>query len=207
MPTLSCPFRSIVPIPIPCLRSKRTESRWARGLSSPWASAGCPVLSRLPRTRASVSLLPGGKEALEQGTLSTEERQVAALLATRPHSPLFLQKKVQARNVPALLARMQKKDFVIVKKDLKLVSRRKKDELSAEPAQLELDFSLDDGLRKAARTILEAITKKIFSPFLLFGPAGRRGAGYFHLIREAVAGSGRGLYLAPELALSPALIE
>jgi len=181
----------------------------SRSCFMPWGEilqAAVPP-SMLPRTRASVSLLPRGKEALAQGTLSTEERQVAALLATRPHSPLFLQKKVQAKNLPALIARMQKKDFVIVKKELKLVSRRKKDELSAEPAQLELDFSLDDGLRKAARAVLEAIAKKTFSPFLLFGPAGRREAVYFHLIREAVAGSGRVLYLVPEISLTPALIE
>jgi len=183
--------------------------RLSRSCFMPWGEilqAAVPP-SMLPRTRAAVSLTPGGREALEQGTLSTEERQVVALLATRPHSPLFLQKKVQAKNFPGLLARMQKKGLVIIEKGLKRVSRRKKGELSTVPAQLELDFSLDDGLRKAAGPILEVIAKQTFSPFLLFGPAGRREAVYFHLIREAVARSGRVLYLVPEISLAPALID
>ena len=183
--------------------------RLSRSSFTPWGEilrAAVPP-SLLLRTRASVSLTPKGKEALEQGTLSDEERRVADLLEPRPHSPLYLEKKVQAKNLPALLARMRKKEIVIVEKKLKLVSRRERDELSAGPTQLELDFSLDDPLRKAARAILEAMAKKAFSPFLLFGPAGRREAVYFHLIREAAARSGRVLYLVPEISLTPALIE
>jgi primosomal protein N' (replication factor Y) len=183
--------------------------RLSRSSFTPWGEilrAAVPP-SLLLRTRASVSLTPKGKEALEQGTLSDEERRVADLLEPRPHSPLYLERKVQAKNLPALLARMRKKELVIVEKKLKLVSRRERDELSAGPTQLELDFSLDEGLRKAARAILEVMAKKAFSPFLLFGPAGRREAVYFHLIREAAARSGRVLYLVPEISLTPALIE
>jgi primosomal protein N' (replication factor Y) len=49
------------------------------------------------------------------------------------------------------------------------------------------------------------MAKKAFAPFLLFGPAGRREAVYFHLIREAMAGSGRALYLVPEISLTSGL--
>jgi len=183
--------------------------RLSRSCFLPWGEilqAAVPP-SMLPRTRVSVSLMPGGKAALEQGTLSAEERQVAALLATRPYSPRFLQKKIQIKDISPLLARMQKKALLIVEKELKLVSRRKLDEPVAEPAQLELDFTLDEALRKAARPIQDVIAKKVFSPFLLFGPAGRREAVYFHLIREAASKSGRVLYLVPEISLTPALID
>jgi len=183
--------------------------RLSRSCFLPWGEilqAAVPP-SMLPRTRVSVSLMPGGKAALEQGTLSAEERQVAALLVTRPYSPRFLQKKIEIKDISPLLARMQKKALLIVEKELKLVSRRKLDEPVAEPAQLELDFTLDEALRKAARPIQDVIAKKAFSPFLLFGPAGRREAVYFHLIREAASKSGRVLYLVPEISLTPALID
>ena len=181
--------------------------RVSRSSFIPWGEilqAAVPP-SLLLRTRVSFSLAPKGKEAMEKGALSDEERQVAALLGSRSHSPLFLEKKVQAKNLPALLARMQKKELVQVEKKLKLVSRRARGELSAGPTQLELDFSLDDSLRRAAGAIVEVMAKSAFSPFLLFGPAGRREAVYFHLIREAAARSGRVLYLVPEIALTPAL--
>ena len=183
--------------------------RLSRSSFTPWGEilqAAVPP-SLLLRTRVSFSLAPKGKEAMEKGALNDEERQVAALLGPRSHSPLFLEKKVQAKNLPALLARMQKKELVQVEKKLKLVSRRARGELSAGPTQLELDFSLDDDLRRAAGAIVEVMAKKLFSPFLLFGPAGRREAVYFHLIREAAARSGRVLYLVPEIALTPALIR
>ena len=183
--------------------------RVSRSSFAPWGEilqAAVPP-SLLLRTRASVSLTPKGKEALAQGTLSVEERQVAALLGSRPHSPLFLGRKVQAKNLLALLAKMQKKELVQVEKKLKQVSRRTRGELPGGPTQLELDFSLDDSLRRAAMAIVEVMAKRAFSPFLLFGPAGRREAIYFHLIREAAAKSGRVLYLVPEIALTPGLTE
>ena len=183
--------------------------RVSRSSFIPWGEvlqAAVPP-SLLLRTRASVSLTPKGKEALERGALSDGERQVAALLRPRPHSPLFLEKKVQAKKVPALLAMMQKKELVMVEKKMKRLSRKPSGGVPAGPTQLELDFSLDDGLRRAAGAIVEVMAKRAFSPFLLFGPAGRREAVYFHLIREAAAGSGRVLYLVPEIALTPALTE
>jgi primosomal protein N' (replication factor Y) len=163
--------------------------------------------SLLPKTRTAISLTPKGQESLGQGTLSDEERQVAVLLRTRPHSALFLRKKIQTKSLPALLARMQKRDLVIAEKNLKLARRRDRVGLPTGPTQLELDFSLDDSLRRAAGAIEEAMAKRIFSPFLLFGSAGRREAVFFHLIREAAAASGRVLYLVPEISLTPSLTE
>jgi len=163
--------------------------------------------SLLPRTRIAISLTPKGQESLEQGTLSDEERQVAVLLRTRPHSPLFLGKKVQTKSLPNLLARMRKRDLVIAEKSLKAASRRDRAGIPTGPTQLELDFSLDDNLRRAAGAVIEAMVKRAFFPFLLFGSAGRREAVYFFIIREAAAASGRTLFLVPEISLTPALTE
>jgi primosomal protein N' (replication factor Y) len=183
--------------------------RLSRACFLPWGEILQTAVppSLLPRTRASISLTQKGKEALEQGALGADEDQLAALLASRPHSPRFLQKKLQLKGLPALLSRMEKKEYVAVSREVKRVSRRKPGGPDARPAQLELDFTLDAALRKASAPILDALREKTFSPFLLFGPPARREAVYFHLIREALAGSGRVLYLVPEISLTPVLLE
>jgi primosomal protein N' (replication factor Y) len=163
--------------------------------------------SMLPRTRATVSLTARGKAALESGTLKAEEGKLAALLMSRPHSPRFLEKKLQLKNLSPLIAGMEKKELVSVTRQLKRVKRRKPGEARAGPAQLELDFTLDEGLRRASRPILQALAGRAYSSFLLFGPAGRREPVYFHLIREVTAASGRVLYIVPEISLTPAFIE
>lgn len=181
--------------------------RISQATFTPWGEvlqAAVPP-SLLLRTRLAVSLTPNGKAALESGTLDNGERRVAAVLASRPHAPRFIEKKAEARDLSALLAAMERKGLVVVEKRLKLVSRKERAALPSEPAQLELDFSLDEALRQAAGPIVEAMARKAYCPFLLFGSAGRREAVYFHLIREALAGSGRVLYLVPEISLTSGL--
>jgi len=183
--------------------------RVGRSFLVPWGemlqSAVPPSL--FVRSRASVSLTPQGKEALEKGLLSEDECQLAALLGTRPHSPLFLERKSRVKNVSALLSRMRKKELVTVEKSVRQVRRRIRPEATRGSAQLELDFSSGETVFRAAGTISGAMAKKAFSPFLLFGPAGRRKAVYSRLLREAVSSSGRVLFLVPEISLTPALIE
>jgi primosomal protein N' (replication factor Y) len=162
--------------------------------------------SFLIRTRTSVFLTPKGKEALEKGLLSEDESRLAAVLGTRPHTPLFLERKSGLRNVSALLSRMRKKDFVSVEKSVSQVRRRTRPEAAIEPAQLELDFSADETVRRATEMISGAMVSRTFSPFLLLGPAGRRKAVYSRLLQEAVSRGGRVLFLVPEISLTSALI-
>jgi primosomal protein N' (replication factor Y) len=163
--------------------------------------------SLLVRSKASVLLTPKGREAMEKGLLKEDERQLAALLGAKPHSPLFLERKSRVKNISALLSRMRKKEFVTVEKSLRQVRRRTRPEAPAGPAQLELDFSLDEPAWRAGEMISGAMAKRTFSPFLLVAPAGRRKAVYSHLLREAASSSGRVLFLVPEISLTPALID
>jgi len=163
--------------------------------------------SLLLKTRVAVRLTSKGKEALAGGALSDEERRIASLVSTRPHSPVFLEKKVPVKNPAGLLARMRRKELITAEKELKVVGRRARPAQATKPAQLEFDFSLDDGLRRAAGPVLERLAEGRFAPFLLFGPASRREAVYFHLARSTVAVPGRVLHLVPEIALTQALIE
>jgi len=183
--------------------------RLGRSFLVPWGemlqSAVPP--SFLIRSKAAFSLTPKGKEALERGLLNEDERRLAAVLGTRPHSPLFLERKSGVKNVSALLSRMQKKELVSVDRSVRQVRRRPRPEAAGGPAQLELDFSSDETVWRAAGMISGAMARKAFSPFLLFGPAGRRKAVYSRLLREAVSTAGRVLFLVPEISLTPALVE
>ncbi|MBN2408247.1 MAG: primosomal protein N' [Candidatus Aminicenantes bacterium] len=163
--------------------------------------------SLLVRSRASVLLTEKGKKALERGLLSEDERRLAVLLEKKPHSPLFLESKSGAKNVPALIARMRRKEFVAVERSIRRVRRRSRPEPSRSPAQLELDFSVDERVCRAVEMISGVMAKKAFSSFLLFGAAGRRKDVYSRLLREAVSKSGSVLYLVPEISLTSGLIE
>ncbi len=181
----------------------------SRSFLVPWGEmlqASIPP-SFFVRSRASVVLTPKGKEALEKDLLSDDEGRLAVLLGRRPYSPLFLERKSQVENISAVLARMQRKELVSVEKTVRRVRRRVLPETPGGPAQLELDFSADERVWKAAETISGALERRSYSPFLLFGSDGRRKAVYSRLLRKAVSKSGRILFIVPEISLVPALIE
>ena len=183
--------------------------RLGRSFLIPWGEVlqlAAPP-SFLVRSKTSVILTSKGKEALETGLLSEEERQLAVLLGAKSHSPLFLERKSGLKNASVLLSRMRKKDFVSLEKSVRQVRRRAKPEIVSGPAQLELDFSLDENAWRAAAMISGAMTKKTFSPFLLVGPAGRRKAVYSYLLKEAVSISGRVLFIVPEISLTSSMVE
>lgn len=162
--------------------------------------------SFLVRSKAAISLTSKGREALEKSLLNEDERRLAALLGTKALSPLYLERKGRISNISALLARMRKKELVSVEKAVKRVSRRVLPETREGPAQLELDFSLDEAGARAAATISGAMEKRVFSSFVLFGPSGQRKAVYARLLRDAVAVAGRVLFLVPEISLTSDLI-
>jgi len=181
----------------------------SRYFYSPWGEilqAAVPP-SFILRSRASVSLTLKGREALDKDLLSEEEKNVAVWLKQKPHTPRFLQKKCRVKNLTALLARLEKKELVLIQKGVKRVRRKKKIEPAARATQLEFDFSFDEHLRRLGDAIAESMAGKAFSPFLLHGSPLRREAVYFDLIKKALSSGGKVLYLVPEISLTPALLE
>jgi primosomal protein N' (replication factor Y) len=163
--------------------------------------------SLLPKSKTMVCLTPKGSQAPDQGTLPEDEMAVVSRLMRRPHTPRFLERQCRVENIAALLARLQKKELIAIRKDLRRVRRKTKTETAPGPAQLELDFSLNEDLSRAADAILTALTQRTFSPFLLFGSPDRREPVYFRLLREVLARSGRALFLIPEISHTHSLIE
>jgi len=181
----------------------------SRYFFSPWGEilqAAVPP-SFILRSRVSISITAEGREALAKGLLSEEEKDAATWLKQKPQTMRFLQKKGTIKNIAALLARLEKRQLVLVQEEIKRVRRKKKIEPAARPTQLEFDFSLDEKLRRIAAAVAERAAGKTFAPFLLYGSPSRREALYLELIKKALASGGRALYLIPEISLTSVLLE
>jgi primosomal protein N' (replication factor Y) len=183
--------------------------RLSRHYLVPWGGilqAAVPP-SLLLKSRTLVSLTSRGREAIEQGILAEDETALVSRLSHQPRTVRFLERQHRGQNIASLLGRLRRKELVSVRRDVKRVRRKAKPVSAARPAQLELDFSLDEGLSRAADRILAAMARKSYTPFLLFGAPDRREPVYFRLLREVLSGSGKALFLIPEIALTPSLIK
>jgi len=196
-----------LPIFSPALLS--FTKKLSRYFFCPWGEilqAAVPP-SFILRSRASVSLTAKGREALDKGLLVDEEKDVASWLKQKPYTLRFLQKKIRTKNLSAVVARLEQNELVLVQKEIKRVRRKAKTEPEVGPTQLELDFTLDEFLLRAAESIAASMARKTFSHFLLYGSRLRREAVYFDLIRRTRSGGGRILFLIPEISLTPALLD
>ncbi len=181
----------------------------SRHFFCPWGEilqAAVPP-SFILRTRPAVSLTAKGREALDKSLLSDEEKDVASWLKQKPYTLKFLQKKTRMKKLSAVVARLEKKEFVLVRREIKRVRRKARTEPEARPTQLELDFTLDEPSRRVAESIASSIARKPFSRFLLYGSRLRREAVYFDLIRRTRSAGGRILFLIPEISLTPGLLD
>ena len=154
------------------------------------------------KTSAKVRLTEKGIEALQNKTLSREEKKVAEILGTNAYSAFYLRRRSGVKSLRSLILRMNKKGLVQVLEGKKRPKKREPAPLRARPTQLELDFLADPAARSALDAMAGPLEKKIFAPFYLFGDRDARRAAYVHLIRSVLARSKQVLYLLPELAPS-----
>jgi primosomal protein N' (replication factor Y) len=159
------------------------------------------------KSKTRVALSEKGRAALRDEDLSREERELLGFIRKRSYSALFLKRKFKVKNLSHLLSRLEKKGFILVKKEVKKVKEKTTSAASRGQTQLEIDFSLDAQSREVADQITHKIEKKVFSPFFLYGPPEKREAVYSLLIKEILASGNRVLFLVPEITLTRTLIE
>lgn len=159
------------------------------------------------KSQARLSLTEQGEEAVRKGGLSEEEREVLKLLRLKKYSVLFLKRKLKMRNLSALISRLEKKGLVHTQRDIKRMKSKRVLSGTKSASQLEIDFSLDSHSRQIADEIVSAFGLRVFSPFLLYGPAEKRESVYFYLIRRVLEKGKRALFLVPEIAFTQSLRE
>lgn len=159
------------------------------------------------KSKTTVALSDKGIAALQEEDLSREERELLGFIRKRSYSTLFLKRKFKVKNLYHLLFRLEKKGFILVKKEVKKAKEKTASAAYRGQTQLEIDFSLDAQSREVADQITRKLEKKVFSPFFLYGPPEKREAVYSSLIKEVLATGSRVLYLVPEITLTQTLIE
>ncbi len=156
------------------------------------------------KTKTTVSLTESGRTGLGKKGLGPKERVLAAVLAEAPkgRSPLFLRRKTGGKDVAGLIARMEKKGLVEVRRTAVQAPRPPK--AGGPEASVQLGLSFPEGLRDAG--LLAPVEKCIdeggFGAWYLFGSAAARRTAFQALVRRAIGSGGRVLYLFPEVAPS-----
>jgi len=154
------------------------------------------------KTKVAILLTGKGREAFGKKGLSPKERALAAVLADAPkgRSPIFLQRKTGGQDISGLIARMEKKGLVAVRRTTASAPRPPKTGMAEAPVQLGLAFPETLGEIGVLAPIERDIIEGRFGGWYLFGPAASRRAAFQSLVRRTVEVGGRVLYLFPEVA-------
>jgi len=161
------------------------------------------------RPKALVSLTAVGRQSAAAGVLAGAEKPLAELLMDKAYSRIYLKRRLKAKDISALLARMEKKGLVETHDRAPRTgkTRAKTEEKQVRGGrQLPLDFSFSPGAQAAAGKILDSLRRQAFSLSYLHASAPDREAVYLRLIKTVMAAGGRTLLLVPEITLSAALI-
>jgi primosomal protein N' (replication factor Y) len=163
--------------------------------------------SYILKSKTTVFLAEKGKEALNKEALPQEEESILTLLQKRAYTPHYLQRKFKRKSISYLLSRMSNNGYINLQREVKKPVRRRIKPIPVPQRQLEIDFSLDRNSREVSGQIVRDVEKRIFSPFLLFGPKSRREAVYFHLIKKVLERGEKVLFLVPEISMTKSLIQ
>jgi primosomal protein N' (replication factor Y) len=160
------------------------------------------------KTKVKVTLTDAGREALEEKKLGPRERTLAGLLLEQAKglSPLSLQRKAGLKSAPALISRMAKKGLVIVLKTPVPPPRVRKEGPGERTSQLRLDFPGAKRPEGALSPVDKALDEGRSGAFYLYGPRPALEAAYRGLVRRAMGGTGKTLFLVPEVVLTRDLI-
>jgi len=160
------------------------------------------------KTKTSVLLTEAGRSRLGTKGLGPQARVLAALLAEAPQgrSPLFLQRKAGGKDVSGLIARMEKKGLLEVRRTAVRPPRPPK--TGGREPSVQLGLAFPELLRDAGvlAPVEKAIAAGRFGAWFLFGSRTSRHAAFQTLVRQAVGSGGRVLYLFPEVAPTEELV-
>jgi len=159
------------------------------------------------KSKARIFISEKGKSAAKSERISREERIILDFLQEKSYSEFFLRRRFKGKNISYLISRLEKKGLIRIEREIKKTVQRKKFAAPRISTQMEMDFSMEESSHCIASHITRKIAEEAFSPFLLFGPAEKREAVYFYLIRKMLALQKKVLFLVPEISLTEGLAK
>lgn len=148
-----------------------------------------------------------GLDALTHKELTKIEKEVLTLVQKKSYSIFFLRKKLKSANFSYIIDRLKGKGWIETKEAMRKKGGKKKEPDPKAPTQLEMDFTYDEDIARTISCINEKLEERTFLPFYLFGPANKRAAVYFHLMKTVLSLKKRVLFLVPEIVMTESFLE
>ncbi len=156
---------------------------------------------------AEVILTEEGRMHLENEEVLEEEKALLKELQLGKMSLNFLKKRIRKKNLPSILAKMEKRGWIrIFAKHKRWISEKEDFNVSCS-RQLELNFSIDKETLRTAEKIGAHIGENEFKPFFVYGPREKRVSLYIYLIKKILEKKKKILFLVPEISLTERLIQ
>jgi primosomal protein N' (replication factor Y) len=137
--------------------------------------------------------------------LSMDEMRLVEFLARKPYTERYLRRRFPRLDVGARLSGLERKGVVVRVRELQRPASPPARSVTTAAAQLELDFSLDRESREAALRLGRDLAGPAHRAVLLNGPAEKRHAIYFALLKQCISQNRRALVLMPEIAQTQGL--
>lgn len=159
------------------------------------------------KTRSVIYICEKGRQYLNQKSCRGLERKILEFLTKKPYTESYIRRKFRTSNFSSVYSRMRQRGWIETKKEIKRAPERKANVIPSQPAQLEMDYSLESEVKDSADKIKRTVGKNKFSSFLLFASTRRREAVYLYLIKHAIASGLKTLFLVPEIGLTARILE
>jgi primosomal protein N' (replication factor Y) len=159
------------------------------------------------KTRAVIFLSEKGRHYLKNKSCRGLERKILEFLTKRPYTESYIRRKFRTRGFSSVLSKMRQRGWIEIKRKLKRAPEREVSVIQSPPTQLEMDYSLERGVKDKADKIKRTIGKKKFSSFLVYASPEKREAVYLYLIKKAMAYGLKVLFLVPEIRLTTRILE
>ncbi len=161
----------------------------------------------VPKERTTIRLTVAGRGALASGGLTGRDKELAGLLAAGPAVPGSLARRLGLKDAGPLLKRLEAKGTIEVRTAVPKSRPRKPSAAGPRSEQLDLDLAWSVPPALAAIEARLAAGSGGAASAYLFGPAPARQAAYGRLVRAAVGGGAKVLFLTPEVSMADALKE
>lgn len=163
------------------------------------------LLSALPasfifESRTRVRRTERGAEYAASDSAGPREKDLLLFLGEKTYSSTYLKRTLKISGLVSIINRLEKKGCLEVLTEVGKVKRRRTAAPSPSSLQMEMDYSLDEGLLQSIRPIVDSLSAGGFQPYLLRGPAAEREGIYRVLIQEARRRNKNVLFLSPEIA-------